>query len=75
MTYEERYASNAHINVNDSVTKSKFDNKYGCRGIIGRYGRRATGVMAGKKPAVVAGWCSRGKGLKLVERRWSSRGV
>ena len=49
------------INVNDSVTKSKFDNKYGCRGLVdGVY--RATDVMMAGKVAVVAGFGDVGKG-------------
>ena len=57
------------INVNDSVTKSKFDNLYGCRhslidGII-----RATDVMLAGKVAVVCGYGDVGKGCAAVAAR------
>ncbi|MBB4266323.1 adenosylhomocysteinase [Roseospira visakhapatnamensis] len=50
------------INVNDSVTKSKFDNKYGCRESLVDGVRRATDVMMAGKVAVVAGYGDVGKG-------------
>ncbi|HXH76694.1 MAG TPA: adenosylhomocysteinase [Bacteriovoracaceae bacterium] len=50
------------INVNDSVTKSKFDNKYGCRESCVDAIRRATDVMMAGKVAVVAGFGDVGKG-------------
>ncbi len=50
------------INVNDSVTKSKFDNKYGCRESLVDAIRRATDVMLAGKVAVVAGYGAVGKG-------------
>ncbi len=50
------------INVNDSVTKSKFDNKYGCRESAVDAVRRATDVMMAGKVAVVAGFGDVGKG-------------
>jgi len=50
------------INVNDSVTKSKFDNKYGCRESLVDSIRRATDVMISGKVAVVAGYGDVGKG-------------
>ena len=50
------------INVNDSVTKSKFDNKYGCRESLVDSIRRATDVMLAGKTAVVAGFGDVGKG-------------
>ncbi len=50
------------INVNDSVTKSKFDNKYGCRESLVDSIRRATDVMLAGKVAVVAGYGDVGKG-------------
>ena len=50
------------INVNDSVTKSKFDNKYGCRESLVDGIRRATDVMMAGKVAVVAGFGDFGKG-------------
>jgi adenosylhomocysteinase len=50
------------ININDSVTKSKFDNKYGCRESAVDAIRRATDVMMAGKVAVVAGYGDVGKG-------------
>ena len=50
------------INVNDSVTKSKFDNKYGCRESLVDGIRRATDVMMAGKVAIVAGYGDVGKG-------------
>jgi adenosylhomocysteinase len=50
------------ININDSVTKSKFDNKYGCRESCVDAIRRATDVMIAGKVAVVAGFGDVGKG-------------
>jgi adenosylhomocysteinase len=50
------------INVNDSVTKSKFDNKYGCRESAVDAIRRATDIMMAGKVAVVAGYGDVGKG-------------
>src|SRR6201996_4351612 len=50
------------INVNDSVTKSKFDNKYGCRHSLGDGITRATDVLIGGKVAVVCGYGDVGKG-------------
>ena len=50
------------ININDSVTKSKFDNKYGCRESLVDAIRRATDVMMAGKVAVVAGYGDVGKG-------------
>ncbi|MHB1922177.1 MAG: adenosylhomocysteinase [Chitinophagaceae bacterium] len=50
------------INVNDSVTKSKFDNKYGCRESCVDAIRRATDIMIAGKVAVVAGFGDVGKG-------------
>jgi len=50
------------INVNDSVTKSKFDNKYGCRESLVDAIRRATDVMMAGKVAIVAGYGDVGKG-------------
>ncbi len=50
------------INVNDSVTKSKFDNKYGCRHSLIDGINRATDVMIGGKLAVVCGYGDVGKG-------------
>jgi adenosylhomocysteinase len=50
------------ININDSVTKSKFDNKYGCRESLVDAIRRATDLMMAGKVAVVAGYGDVGKG-------------
>jgi adenosylhomocysteinase len=50
------------INVNDSVTKSKFDNKYGCKESLVDAIRRATDIMLAGKVAVVAGYGDVGKG-------------
>jgi adenosylhomocysteinase len=50
------------INVNDSVTKSKFDNLYGCRESLGDGIKRATGVMVAGKVVVVCGYGDVGKG-------------
>lgn len=50
------------INVNDSVTKSKFDNKYGCKESLVDAIRRATDIMMSGKVAVVAGYGDVGKG-------------
>ncbi|WP_026902964.1 adenosylhomocysteinase [Pedobacter glucosidilyticus] len=50
------------ININDSVTKSKFDNKYGCRESLVDAIRRATDVMMAGKVAVVCGYGDVGKG-------------
>jgi len=50
------------INVNDSVTKSKFDNKYGCKESLVDGSRRATDVMMAGKVAVVCGYGDVGKG-------------
>jgi len=50
------------INVNDSVTKSKFDNLYGCRESLGDGIKRATDVMMAGKVAVICGYGDVGKG-------------
>jgi len=60
------------INVNDSVTKSKFDNKYGCRESLVDAIRRATDVMMAGKVAVVCGYGDVGKGSAIS---LSSQGV
>jgi len=60
------------ININDSVTKSKFDNKYGCRESLVDAIRRATDVMMAGKIAVVAGYGDVGKGSA---QSLSSQGV
>jgi S-adenosylhomocysteine hydrolase len=50
------------INVNDSVTKSKFDNKYGCKESAVDAVRRATDIMLAGKRVVVCGYGDVGKG-------------
>ena len=52
----------AAINVNDSVTKSKFDNKYGCRESLADGIKRATDIMIAGKVVVIAGYGDVGKG-------------
>ncbi|MFK7867343.1 MAG: adenosylhomocysteinase [Alphaproteobacteria bacterium] len=61
------------INVNDSVTKSKFDNKYGCRESLVDAIRRATDVMMAGKIAMVAGFGDVGKGSAESLRRSGCR--
>ncbi len=60
------------ININDSVTKSKFDNKYGCKESLVDAIRRATDIMMAGKVAVVAGYGDVGKGSA---QSLSSQGV
>ena len=61
------------INVNDSVTKSKFDNLYGCRESLVDGIRRATDVMLSGKVAVVAGFGDVGKGSAASLRNGGAR--
>ncbi len=61
------------INVNDSVTKSKFDNLYGCRESLVDSIKRATDVMIAGKVAVVAGYCDVGKGSAQALRALSAK--
>ncbi|MEL6977618.1 MAG: adenosylhomocysteinase [Pseudomonadota bacterium] len=61
------------INVNDSVTKSKFDNLYGCRESLVDGIRRATDVMLSGKTAVVAGYGDVGKGSAASLRNGGAR--
>jgi len=61
------------INVNDSVTKSKFDNLYGCRESLVDGIKRATGVMIAGKVAVVAGYGDVGKGSAQALRALSAQ--
>ncbi|MBP9703063.1 adenosylhomocysteinase [Candidatus Woesebacteria bacterium] len=61
------------INVNDSVTKSKFDNKYGCRESLADGIKRATDVMLAGKVAVIAGFGDVGKGSAESLRGFGSR--
>ncbi len=61
------------INVNDSVTKSKFDNKYGCRESLTDGIKRATDIMLAGKIAVVAGFGDVGKGCAQSLRGFGCR--
>jgi adenosylhomocysteinase len=61
------------ININDSVTKSKFDNKYGCKESLVDAIRRATDVMMAGKVAVVCGYGDVGKGSAASLRGSGSR--
>jgi adenosylhomocysteinase len=61
------------ININDSVTKSKFDNKYGCKESAVDAIRRATDIMMAGKVAVVAGYGDVGKGTALSLRGAGAR--
>ncbi|MSP06216.1 MAG: adenosylhomocysteinase [Candidatus Fonsibacter sp.] len=61
------------INVNDSVTKSKFDNLYGCRESLVDSIRRATDVMISGKIAIVAGFGDVGKGSAVSLRQNGAR--
>ncbi|MDD4141320.1 MAG: adenosylhomocysteinase [Bacteroidales bacterium] len=61
------------INVNDSVTKSKFDNLYGCRESLADGIKRATDVMIAGKIAVVLGYGDVGKGCSKSMRSYGAR--
>ena len=61
------------INVNDSVTKSKFDNLYGCRESLADGIKRATDVMIAGKVVVVAGYGDVGKGCARSMRGYGAR--
>jgi adenosylhomocysteinase len=61
------------INVNDSVTKSKFDNLYGCRESLAEAIKRATDVMLAGKLAIVAGYGDVGKGSAASLRNYGCR--
>ena len=63
------------INVNDSVTKSKFDNIYGCRESLVDGIKRATDVMISGKVALICGFGDVGKGSAEVARRPARPGV
>ncbi|MBN1986211.1 MAG: adenosylhomocysteinase [Prolixibacteraceae bacterium] len=63
------------INVNDSVTKSKFDNLYGCRESLADGIKRATDVMIAGKVVVVAGYGDVGKGCAKSMRGYGARVV
>jgi adenosylhomocysteinase len=72
MAQEKRLGFPA-INVNDSVTKSKFDNLYGCRESLVDGIKRATDVMVAGKVAVVAGYGDVGKGSAQALRALSAQ--
>ncbi|MDA1055375.1 MAG: adenosylhomocysteinase [Planctomycetota bacterium] len=61
------------INVNDSVTKSKFDNLYGCRESLADGIKRATDIMVAGKVAVIAGYGDVGKGCAHSLQRYGAR--
>jgi adenosylhomocysteinase len=61
------------ININDSVTKSKFDNLYGCRESLADGIKRATDVMLAGKVVVVAGYGDVGKGCANSMKSYGAR--
>ena len=61
------------INVNDSVTKSKFDNLYGCRESLADGLKRATGIMVAGKCVIVCGYGDVGKGCAQSMRGFGAR--
>ncbi len=61
------------INVNDSVTKSKFDNKYGCRESLADGIKRATDVMVAGKVVIIAGYGDVGKGCAQSMKSYGAR--
>ncbi|MCH2660528.1 adenosylhomocysteinase [bacterium] len=63
------------INVNDSVTKSKFDNLYGCRESLADGIKRATDIMIAGKVVVVAGYGDVGKGSAAAMKGLGARGI
>jgi hypothetical protein len=63
------------INVNDSVTKSKFDNLYGCRESLADGIKRATDVMMAGKTVVVCGYGDVGKGCAQSMRGYRRPGA
>jgi adenosylhomocysteinase len=71
--HKERRLGFPAINVNDSVTKSKFDNLYGCRESLLDGIKRATDVMVAGKVAVVAGYGDVGKGSAQALRSLSAQ--
>ncbi|MEK9658051.1 MAG: adenosylhomocysteinase [bacterium] len=62
-----------HINVNDSVTKAKFDNLYGCRESLADGIKRATDVMIAGKTVVVCGYGDVGKGCAASMRNFGAK--
>lgn len=73
--YEEGNLLFPAINVNDSVTKSKFDNLYGCRESLADGIKRATDIMVAGKVVVVAGFGDVGKGCAQSMRGFGARVV
>ncbi len=71
--YQEGSLKAPAINVNDSVTKSKFDNLYGCRESLADGIKRATDVMIAGKVVVVAGYGDVGKGCAQSMRGFGAR--
>ena len=71
--HEEGRLKVSAINVNDSVTKSKFDNLYGCRESLADGIKRATDVMIAGKVVVVAGYGDVGKGCAHSMRSYGAR--
>ena len=61
------------INVNDSVTKSKFDNLYGCRESLADGIKRATDIMMAGKVVVICGYGDVGKGCAHSMRSYGAR--
>ncbi len=70
---EEKALKVPAINVNDSVTKSKFDNLYGCRESLADGIKRATDVMVAGKVVVVAGYGDVGKGCAQSMKSYGAR--
>ncbi|MCL2304088.1 MAG: adenosylhomocysteinase [Planctomycetaceae bacterium] len=71
--FEKKQLKVPAINVNDSVTKSKFDNLYGCRESLADGIKRATDVMIAGKVVVVAGYGDVGKGCAQSMRFYGAR--
>ena len=69
----ERRTAGTGLNVNDSVTKSKFDNLYGCRESLADGIKRATDVMIAGKVVVVLGYGDVGKGCAKSMRSYGAR--
>ena len=71
--YEEKKLLFPAINVNDSVTKSKFDNMYGCRESLADGIKRATDIMIAGKTVVICGYGDVGKGCAQSMRGFGAR--
>lgn len=71
--FEKKTLKIPAMNVNDSVTKAKFDNIYGCRESLADGLKRATGVMLAGKTVVVAGYGDVGKGCAQSMRGYGAR--